>query len=143
MISELLVNELTDFEKDVTRLEKSINKAETLQVKFDVTPVEGLINQLQSFSSAEELKRNDYLHSLEQNLEKAKIYPTWAIVSFFIVVLFSCFLSFYVYKVKLESIENEKIAYKKGEETATEYINLYLSENPRALENYKKWAETK
>ncbi|WP_289037700.1 DUF6730 family protein [uncultured Zobellia sp.] len=143
IISELLVNELTDFEKDVNRLEDSIAKAENLQVKFDTKPLEGLISKLQKYGRQEEHSRNEYLQHIQSSLEQAKIYPNWAVVSFFALVVFSCVLSFYTYSVKTNAVENEKAAYKRGEMAATEYINLYLSENPKALESYKKWADSK
>ena len=142
MISELLVNELTDFEKDVNRLEDSITKAENMQVKFDIKPVEGLISKLQNYGRQEENSRNEYLRSLQLSLNQAKIYPSWAVISFFVLVVLSCLLSFYSYTVKSDATENEKAAYAKGETAATEYINLYLSENPKALDSYKKWAES-
>ena len=59
------------------------------------------------------------------------------------MILICCLISFYAYTVKIGTNEKEKIAYTKGEKAATEYINLYLSENPKALEQYKKWAESK
>ncbi|GAB5473910.1 MAG: hypothetical protein Mars2KO_20090 [Maribacter sp.] len=142
MLSELLVNELTDFEKDVNRLEDSITEAKSLQVKFDIEPVEGLISELQNYGRQEERSRQQYLKNLQSSLSQAKIYPNWAVISFFVLVVLSCVLSFYAYTVKSDAIENEKTAYTKGEAAATEYINLYLSENPKALESYKKWAES-
>ena len=143
MISELLVNELTDFEKDVNRLEDSITKAENMQVKFDIKPVEGLISKLQNYGRQEENSRHEYLQSLQVSLKQAKIYPNWAVISFFMLVVLSCALCFYTYTIKSNATENEKAAYEKGETAATEYINLYLRENPKALERYKKWAESK
>ena len=143
MLSELLVNELTDFEKDVSRLEDSITKAENLQVKFDTEPVEGLISKLQNYGRQEEHSRQQYLQNLQSSLADAKIYPKWAVISFFVLVILSCVLSFYTYTVKSDAIEKEKAAYAKGEAAASEYINLYLSENPKALESYKKWADSK
>ena len=143
MISELLVNELTDFEKDVNRLEDSIIRAENLQVKFDTKPVEGLLNKLENYGREEEGSRRQYLNNLERSLKQAKIYPNWAVITFFVMVVLSCFMSFYVYQTKSKVDENLKAAYAKGESAANEYINLYLSENPKALEQYKKWAESK
>ena len=143
MLSELLVNELTDFEKDVNRLEDSITKAENLQVKFDTEPVEGLVSKLQNYGRQEEHSRREYLQNLQSSLAQAKIYPKWAVISFFVLVILSCVLSFYTYTVKSDAIEKEKAAYAKGEAAASEYINLYLSENPNALESYKKWADSK
>lgn len=143
MISELLVNELTDFEKDVNRLEESIIRAENLKVKFDTKPVEGLVTELKSYGREEKTSRMQYLSNLEHSLKQAKIYPTWAVISFFIMAVLSCFMGFYVYQTKMESNEKVNAAYIKGESAATEYINLYLSDNPKALEQYKKWAETK
>ncbi len=143
MLSELLVNELTDFEKDVNRLEDSITEAKSLKVKFDTKPVEGLISKLQNYGRQEERSRQQYLQNLQSSLAQAKIYPNWAVISFFVLVVLTSILGFYTYTMKSVAIENEKTAYAKGEAAATEYINLYLSENPKALENYKKWADSK
>jgi len=143
MISELLVNELTDFEKDVNRLEDSIIRAENLQVKFDTKPVEGLVDKLENYGREEEAYRRQYLNNLEHSLKQAKIYPNWAVITFFVMVVLSCFMSFYVYQTKSKVDENLRAAYAEGESDANEYINLYLSENPKALEQYKKWAESK
>ncbi len=143
MLSELLVNELTDFEKDVNRLEDSITKAENLQVKFDTEPVEGLISKLQNYGRQEEHSRQQYLQNLQSSLAQAKIYPNWAVISFFVLLVLSCLLSIYTYTLKSDAIEKEKVAYAKGEAAASEYINLYLSENPKALEQYKRWADSK
>lgn len=141
IICELLVNELTDFEKDVNRLTESIAKAENLQVKFDTKPLEGLLDQLQALGKEEEVARMNYLRDFQQKLDGAKIYPSWAVISFSVMIALCCLLSFSIYKIKSEAQKNEKTAYANGEKAATEYINLYLRENPKALESYKKWAE--
>lgn len=143
IISELLVNELNGFTEDVKTLKKELDRYEHLKVKFDVAPVEKFMEQLNSFQDRETKKRDNYLTTLNRRLDKAKIYPNWAVVTFLTLVMVSCVLSFYSYTVKTNAIENEKAAYVKGEMAAKEYINLYFSENPKGLQSFKKWADSK
>jgi hypothetical protein len=143
IISELLVNELTDFEKDVTRLEKSIIKAETLQVNFDIKPVEGLIDRLQSYGKQEEQSRNKYLRNLQQNLEQAKIYPNWAVICFIILVVLNCLLCFFAYNVKSEAVKSEKESYNQGVNAYRGYINTFFTEHPKVQKEFVAWEKSK
>ena len=84
-----------------------------------------------------------YLNRLDTLLKNAKVYPKWAVITFMVMVLLTCTTLFYTYTIKTNAINAEKEAYQKGENAATEYINIYLSENPKAFEEYKKWLKTK
>ena len=52
-ITQLLVNELTDFEANVKRLENGLQRAEDLRVKFDLAPIDNLVSELKSFQLKE------------------------------------------------------------------------------------------
>ena len=87
-ITQLLVNELTDFEANVKRLENGLQRAEDLRVKFDLAPIDNLVSELKSFQQKETEDREAYVIKLDRKLENAKIYPKWAVITF-IITLFS------------------------------------------------------
>ncbi|MEM8937933.1 MAG: DUF6730 family protein [Bacteroidota bacterium] len=136
-ITELLVNELTDFEKNVTKLSNQIDKAESLRVKFDVLPIKGLISQLEEFGRKETEKRNRYLERLQYNLKQAKIYPKWAVITFIIAIIFA-FLS--AYYTITNSNEIEEQAYRKGLEDYAKYIDSFMETNPETKKKFEKWS---
>ena len=57
-----------------------------------------------------------------------------------IISVASLFFGYY----QLQNIESsEQTGYARGKQDATEYINLYFTENPDALDSYKNWAKSK
>jgi len=142
-LTELLVSELKGFEKGIVKLEALETKIINTKVELNLKELNPLLKALENSLSESKRQQESYLNRLERIVKDAKFYPKWAIITFTATILLSCLISFYAYTVKSESIEIEKNAYQKGKTAATEYINLYLSENPKALESYKKWAETK
>ena len=142
-LTELLVNELTSFGEDVQKLKKELDRAEHLKVKFDVAPIEHFIKHLDSFQKRETQNREAYEARLSKKIENAKIYPKWAVITFIAAMVISFGAILYGYQKHTTAIEKEKLAYVKGKKDASEYINVYFSENPKALEGYKKWAESK
>ncbi|MCR9225903.1 MAG: hypothetical protein NXH90_00580 [Flavobacteriaceae bacterium] len=142
-ITELLVNELTDFEKNVNQLGHEIERAESLRVKFDVYPIKGLISKLEEFGRRETERRDQYLHRLERNIEEAKIYPKWAVIAFMIFFGFSLCTGFYAYMLK-SGLENEKkVAYEKGIDDYSNYINTFFVENPDSKGKFEAWKQKK
>ncbi|WP_136468907.1 DUF6730 family protein [Flagellimonas onchidii] len=108
-ITELLVNELTDFEKNVNQLSSQIDKVESLRVKFDVSPIKGLISQLEEFGRQETEKRNRFLELFQYNLKQAKIYPKWAVITFIISLLlaFGAFFFGYYQTTQLDAAKEQ------------------------------------
>jgi hypothetical protein len=142
-ITELLVNELSTFSEDVQKLKKELDRAETIKVQFNVEPIENSILQLGELQQSANLDSEKYYTRLSKKIRQAKIYPKWAVIGFIVAVLISFGALFFSYHKHLTALENEKTAYEKGKNEATEYISLYFSENPSALKSYKKWAESK
>lgn len=139
IISELLVNELTDFEKDVNRLEDSIAKAENLQVKFDTKPLEGLISKLQKYGRQEEHSRNEYLQHIQSSLEQAKIYPNWAVITFIVTWTFALGAIFYIYLQASNLEQNKRDAYQLGIQENQQFLIKFFDENPNIRKEYQKW----
>ena len=142
-ITELLVNELTDFEKNVTQLSSQIDKVESFRVKFDVSPIKGLISQLEEFGRRETERRNQYLNRLEQNIKNAKIYPKWAVIIFIVSLLLAFGALFFGY-TKVEQMENvKKEAYTQGIQAYEQHLDIFFKDNPKVEAKYKAWRENK
>lgn len=142
-LTELLVSELKGFEKGIAKLEALETKISNTKVELNLKELKPLLQAQESAMSESKRVQESYLHRLQSIVEGASFYPKWAIITFMSMILICCLTLFYAYTVKTDALKNEKIAYAKGESAATEYINLYLSENPKALEQYKKWAASK
>lgn len=142
-LAELLVSELKGFEKGIAKLETLETKMNNSLIKLDLKEYKALKQHHEDAMSESNRIQELYLHRLQSVVNSASFYPKWAIITFMSMILMCCLISFYAYTVKTDVIEKEKAAYANGEKAATEYINLYLSENPKALEQYKKWAESK
>jgi hypothetical protein len=140
-ITELLVNELTDFENNINRLESSLEKAENLKVKFDLVPVQQFISQLDSFQKMENSNRREYVERLSGKLKQAKIYPKWAVITFMCALIISFGGILYGY-TQIQSIAaKEKEAYNQGLEAYGQYMNSFFEENPKSHTAFKKWKE--
>lgn len=142
-LATLLVAELKEFEKGISKLESLETKISSTKVELNLKELKPLLEAHEQSLRLSKKQQDSYLDRLQAVVKNASFYPKWAIITFMGMILLSCLISFYAYTVKIDSTEKEKIAYTKGEKAATEYINLYLSENPKALEGYKKWAKSK
>ena len=142
-ITELLVNELADFEKNVQQLGDQMERAESLRIKFDVAPIKGLISQLEEFSKRETEKREHYLDNLERSLQHAKIYPKWAVVTFMVFFGISLSTGFYAYTLKSGLEEEKKEVFLQGERNGLMHLEQFLKEKPGATKLYDEWRNHK
>lgn len=142
-LAALLVAELKEFKKGISKLESLETKISSTKIELNLKELKPILEAHEQSLKLSKKQQDSYLDRLQTVVKNASFYPKWAIITFIGMILLSCLISFYAYTVKIDSTEKEKIAYNKGEKAATEYINLYLSENPKALEQYKKWAESK
>lgn len=97
-LTELLVNEISEFNKGIGKLERIGNKLNTTKVSMDITEYKAIIKSHQQ-------KMKEYIHTqesfgsrFERLLKTAKVYPNWAIIVFIISLLFgvgsTCFVLF-------------------------------------------------
>lgn len=140
-ITELLVNELTDFEKNVTQLSSQIDKAESLRVKFDISPIKELIDELKGFQKHEINNWEQFLSRLEHKLQKAKIYPKWAVVTFVTAMVISTISLCFAYRVQSNFEKGKQQAYQQGINDYEKYLNSFFEDNPKTFNLYKKWKE--
>ncbi|WP_149275483.1 DUF6730 family protein [Pareuzebyella sediminis] len=142
-ITQLLVNELADFEKNIQQLGNQIERAESLKVKFDVSPVNGLNSKLEEFCKRETERREHYLNRLERNIQQAKIYPKWAVITFMVFFGFSLCMGFYAYTLKSGLEEEKKKAFLQGERNGIMHLEQFLKEKPGATKLYDEWRNHK
>lgn len=138
-ITQLLVNELADFEKNVQQLGNQMERAESLRVKFDLSPIKGLISQLEEFGRRETEKREQYLDRLERNLEQAKIYPKWAVITFMVTWTFALGAIFYIYLQTSNLEQNKRDAYQLGIQENQQFLIKFFDDNPKIRKEYEKW----
>ena len=98
-LTELLVNEIEDFNNGITKLEKINNQMSTTKIRMDITEYKSIIEN-------HEQKMNDQIKSqerfesrFEHLFKNAKVYPNWAVIVFIIALLFGFGSFVYAYIV--------------------------------------------
>jgi len=140
-ITQLLVNELTDFEANVNRLENGLQRAEDLKVKFDLAPIDNLVSELKSFQQRETEDREAYVNRLNRKLENAKIYPQWAVITFLVAMGIVFGSLYFAYEVQSNFEKKTQQAYQQGINDYEKFMNGFFKENPKTFNIYKKWKE--
>ncbi|MEM9078617.1 MAG: DUF6730 family protein [Bacteroidota bacterium] len=138
-ITQLLVNELTDFEANVKRLENGLQRAEDLRVKFDLTPIDNLVSELKSFQQKETADREAYVTRLDRKLENAKIYPKWAVITFISSMVVSIGSILFGYAQYESNQDIKKEAYNQGIEAYQTHLDTFFEEHPKTFEVYSDW----
>lgn len=99
-ISEILVNEINDFNKGISKLEAISYKINTTKVGIDLKEYKSIIEAHQQKMTETIKSQERFLNRFENLLKKAKIYPNWAVIVFILSLLISFGSLFYVYVVK-------------------------------------------
>ncbi|MGB5362168.1 MAG: DUF6730 family protein [Aureibaculum sp.] len=95
-LTELLVNEINEFNKGIEKLEKINEQLNTTKIKMD-------INEYKAIIESHKQKMNEHINTQESFesrfvslLKNAKVYPNWAVIVFIISLLFgigsTCFV---------------------------------------------------
>ena len=87
-ITELLVNEISSFEKSIEQLEKVSDKLHATKVSIDIRELRALLNSHQREIKAVLNSQERTYNRFENLLKDAKIYPNWAVIVFIVSVLF-------------------------------------------------------
>ncbi len=137
-LTELLVNEINDFNKGITKLEKINDQISTTKIRLDVTEYKSIIEN-------HEQKMNDQIKSQERFedrfkslLKTAKAYPNWAVIVFILSLLFSIVSFVYSYNVKQNVNLLEKEAYQKGVVDSNNKIQLFFEKHPKSKKDFEK-----
>jgi len=140
-LTELLVNEINDFNKGITKLEKINDQISTTKISMDLTEYKSIIEN-------HEQKMNDQIKSQERFedlfkslLKTAKVYPNWAVIVFIISLLFGIGSLVYTFKVKQDINFLKREAYEKGVTSYNNHIQSFFEIHPKSKQAFEKWEE--
>jgi Family of unknown function (DUF6730) len=100
-LTELLVNEIEDFNKGISKLEAISDKINTTKVSIDLREYKSIIESHQMKMTEVVDSQEWSLNRLESLLKKAKVYPNWAVIVFIISLLFGIISTTYVILSKI------------------------------------------
>lgn len=87
-LTALLVNEINEFNRGVEKLEKISEQISTTKIKMDVSEYKSIIEEHQQQMAIHKDTLERFESRLNNKLNEAKIYPTWAVVVFIITLMF-------------------------------------------------------
>ena len=87
-ITELLVNEISSFEKSIERLEKVSDTLHSAKVSIDIRELRALLHSHQYDIKAVSKSQERVYNRFESLLKDAKTYPNWAVIVFIVSLLF-------------------------------------------------------
>lgn len=95
-ITELLVNEISSFEKSIQKLETLSKKINATKISIDITGYKSILESHQQKMASYTQTVERFEQRFENQLKQAKIYPTWAVVVFVLSILINMFSLFYI-----------------------------------------------
>ena len=96
-LTALLVNELNDFNNSVERLEKISEKINTTKIKMDVAEYKSIIEDHKKQMTMHKEMIEGFERRFNEKIEKAKIYPNWAVVIFIVCIVVTAVLVSYMF----------------------------------------------
>ena len=95
-LTELLVNEINDFNKGIEKLESISNKISTTKISMDVTEYKAIIENHEQKMNDQVKSQERFENRFESLIKNAKVYPNWAVIVFIISFLFGVLSTSYV-----------------------------------------------
>lgn len=96
-LTNLLVNEIDDFKKDVEKLEIINNQLKDTKIKVDLTEYKSIIDSHQQQMEVYKRTFKDFENRFNNKINQAKIYPNWAVVVFIICIVVTAVLVSYMF----------------------------------------------
>ena len=106
-LTELLVNEINEFNTGITKLEEISNKINTTKIAMDLTEYKSIIENNQQKMNEQINIQERFENRFERLLKTAKVYPNWAVIVFIISLFFGIGSMAYAYKVKKDNIKSQ------------------------------------
>jgi len=128
-LTEILVNEIEDFNKGISKLEAISDKINTTKVSIDLREYKSIIesHQLKMIEVIDSQER--LLNRFENLLKNAKVYPNWAVIVFILSLLISLSSLFYAYVVKQQINLSYNKANTKDKVESNDYIKSFFKSN--------------
>ena len=99
-LTELLVNEINDFNKGIAKLERINDQISTTKIRLDLTEYKSIIEKHQQKMTEIINAQERFLNRFENILKNVKIYPNWAVIVFIVSLLISVGSLLYAYTIK-------------------------------------------
>jgi len=100
-LTELLVNEINEFNKGIEKLEQISNKINTTKISMDITEYKAITETHQQKMKDQINTQERFESRIERLLENAKVYPNWAVIVFIISLLFGIVSTSFVLLTKI------------------------------------------
>ena len=140
-LTELLVNEINDFNKGITKLEKINDQINTTKIRMDVTEYKSIIENHEQKMNDQVKSQERFENRFESLLKNAKVYPNWAVIIFILSLLFGVISTTFIIISKQDTSSLEKEAYQKGVNDSNKSIQLFFEKHPKSKNAFDKWEE--
>ena len=80
---------------------------------------------------------------LERNLEQAKIYPKWAVITYISTIFLAFGVIIYSVYTSLQFKEIKEQAFKEGISTYEAHMTDFFNTHPKSNEAYQNWLDKK
>jgi len=138
-ITEILVNEIDNFEKGINKLESIHEKLKKTTVKLELQEFQIIKNELIQEIYLNKNSQQKFLSEFENNIKNANIYPKWAVIVFIVSLVISFGSIFYAYTIKQDINTFKKEAYQNGINTYDNYINEFFEKHPKTKKSFENW----
>lgn len=134
-ITEMIVNEMERFEKNVGTMQNLLDKIVSTKVEFNLRPMEEKLKEFERFVASEQWKREEFL----KKFQKQESYDRLRNSIYLGMVIFAIVAALLAYG----TANNITTTYKEGREQGIQdyqrYMESFFDENPKAREVYEGW----
>ncbi len=134
-ITEMIVNEMERFEKNVGTMQHLLDKIVSTKVEFNLRPMEEKMKEFDRLIASEQWKREEFL----QKFQKQKGYDRIRNGIYLGMVIFAIVLALLAYS----TANNLTTTYKEGREQGIQdyqsYMESFFDDYPKVREVYEGW----
>ncbi|WP_209403526.1 DUF6730 family protein [Pseudozobellia sp. WGM2] len=140
-IMEVLTQEISGFNKSISKLEELSEKFDDVEIKIDTSHLEFRIEE---FLRLQEQKKDSYERRIEEvlkNIEKSRWTPKWEVTMIYVVMCLNTIAFGYLgyYYIKYEQKMDAAILKVKQESLGR--ARGYFDDHPIIYKDFKRWAK--
>jgi hypothetical protein len=137
-LTELLVNEINEFNKGIEKLQKINEQLNITKIKMDISEYKAIIESHQQKMNEQINTQERFESRFERLLKTAKVYPNWAVIVFIISILLSIASIVYAYKVKKDIVKSQNQIPQQNTVTFKTYAQTFFESNPKSIQVFEK-----
>ena len=134
-ITEMIVNEMERFEKNVGTMQNLLDKIVSTKVEFNLRPMEEKLKEFERLVASEQWKKEEFL----KKFQKQEGYDRLRNGILLGMVIFAIVVALLAYG----TANNITTTYKEGREQGIQdyqsYMESFFHENPKVREVYEGW----